>query len=215
MHHLAWKIKKKYCKQLSYRWSLSQSQQVLTVAEQSSLLTSESWTRTLKCTVIYFNQHKMELLLKIWTSPLMQFMLLFPTFISCIYGPFPHKQQDSFSQASPLILFAMRPPKHVEQEKRMEENWEWRSSWRQAEQDFFFQWQCQFKQDNGICCYLVVSPDKVTRSCRFPYKSWAIGDTYFLCQLSLCVFSTTERKHIWTILRKPIFLNRSRWPWTL
>lgn len=38
------------------------------------------------------------------------------------------------------------------------------------------------------------------------------GETYFLCQLSLCAFSTTEIKHIGTILRKPIFLKCSRWP---
>ncbi|OPJ70985.1 hypothetical protein AV530_017306 [Patagioenas fasciata monilis] len=29
------------------------------------------------------------------------------------------------------------------------------------------------------------------------------------------LLSTTGRKHIWTILRKPIFLNRSRWLRTL
>ena len=109
----------------------------------------------------------------------MQFILPFPTFISCLYGSFPHKQQDSFSRASPLILFTMRTHKHVQQEKRMEQNWEWMSSWRRTEQDFLFQWQCQFKQDYGICCYLVVSPDKVTRSCKFPYKSWVMGRPIF------------------------------------
>lgn len=70
---------------------------------QYGLSTSESRKCTLKCAVTCFNQHKMEPPLKTWTSPLMQFILLFPTF-SFLYDPFPHKEQDSFSCSSPLIF---------------------------------------------------------------------------------------------------------------
>jgi len=74
----------------------------------------------------------------------------------------------------------MRPPKHVQQEKSLEQNWESMSSWRRTEQDFLFQWQCQFKQDYGICCHLIVSPDEVTRSCEFPAKAVIWEHLFFI-----------------------------------
>lgn len=88
----------------------------------------------------------------------------------------------------------------------MDQNWEWVSSWRWTEQYLLLQWRCHFKQNYNICCYLVVSPGKVTRSHAFPYKIWVMGRSGFYANC-LSVFSLQQKGRIF----EPFWEHPSSW----
>lgn len=60
---------------------------------------------------------------------------------------------------------------------------------------FLLQWWCNFKRNYSICCYLVVSPGKVTRSHEFPYKILVMGRSGFYANY-LSVFSLQQKGSI-------------------
>lgn len=74
----------------------------------------------------------------------------------------------------------------------MDQNWEWISCWRWTEQYFLLQWWCNFKQNYSICCYVVVSPGKVTRSHEFCCNIWVMGRSVFMTIASLFVLQQKE-----------------------
>lgn len=92
--------------------------------------------------------------------------------------------------------------------------WEWVSCWRWTEQYFLLQWWYHFKWDYSICCYQGVSPGKITRSQEFHYNFWLMGRSVFMTIASLC-FHYNKKEAYLDILRIPIFLKWSRWPWTI